>query len=622
HDEDAYIVVDIDESYTHVYAHAPIPALTPPTYAVHTTTPIPSHSYIAPYPSVITPSATYLADPLNAYAHLGIPKPFVHLVGPPLDVALDSRMVGGEARFVRSGYAPGSRTPQDAHPSSRASNLPESPSQPSHPHPSQHPQSHQEPHEQSHPHPQSPQSHPLTSTNTNLPFNPTNLSNTPPDDQPDGTLTFAVFALRDLKAHEEVVLGWEWDDGHAVHALPAFVKAGSSIPRSQYPEDRAPQFGPLVGPHVTKRGFRTRVSGGAVVLDNSDVEMLEADGEEGAGEEVDGEETEDELGLPPPLSTEEKEDKFPPKMRKRLIRHLKESLVRDVEMDVDDPDVRMEENEEAHKDEGEKEQVAWKDKERKEDEVPPPPPSASPPASIALGPAFPPPKPQSPSPPPSPALAPLSPTHTKATASPSEPGSKPAPRKEEETQVEEGEGETRRGGRKEEAVTVTESPVDFARLSLLSPLVVQSVVVPTNQDQVHAPSPRILQGGLRVRKIREMQVCPRGEWDMQVEGVEGDDTQEGVGEQEQGVDLDMVEVQEVQEEEVEEQGEVKTQPLPPPRMDLAALEALADAASMSPLLPAWPKPPRDRSPPPPIHEPRESTPPPRSPSPQMHMHES
>lgn len=31
-------------------------------------------------------------------------------------------------------------------------------------------------------------------------------------------LEFAVFALRDLKQGEEVVLGWEWDDGNAVHA--------------------------------------------------------------------------------------------------------------------------------------------------------------------------------------------------------------------------------------------------------------------------------------------------------------------------------------------------------------------------------------------------------------------
>ena len=38
-------------------------------------------------------------------------------------------------------------------------------------------------------------------------------------------LEFAVFALRDLKQGEEVVLGWEWDDGNAVHALPALIQS-------------------------------------------------------------------------------------------------------------------------------------------------------------------------------------------------------------------------------------------------------------------------------------------------------------------------------------------------------------------------------------------------------------
>jgi hypothetical protein len=35
------------------------------------------------------------------------------------------------------------------------------------------------------------------------------------------THSFALFALRDLRADEEIVLGWEWDDGHEVHMLPA-----------------------------------------------------------------------------------------------------------------------------------------------------------------------------------------------------------------------------------------------------------------------------------------------------------------------------------------------------------------------------------------------------------------
>lgn len=39
------------------------------------------------------------------------------------------------------------------------------------------------------------------------------------------TLSFALFALRDLRADEEIVLGWEWDDGHAVHMLPALMES-------------------------------------------------------------------------------------------------------------------------------------------------------------------------------------------------------------------------------------------------------------------------------------------------------------------------------------------------------------------------------------------------------------
>ena len=35
-----------------------------------------------------------------------MPKPFVHLLGPPLDLALDSRLAGNHGRFARSGCRP------------------------------------------------------------------------------------------------------------------------------------------------------------------------------------------------------------------------------------------------------------------------------------------------------------------------------------------------------------------------------------------------------------------------------------------------------------------------------------------------------------------------------------
>ncbi|KAJ3505400.1 hypothetical protein NLJ89_g7437 [Agrocybe chaxingu] len=163
------------------------PYVLPPTYGLHTTAPIPSKSLITPYKSSIAPSAQYLSDPLNAYAHLGMPKPFVHLIGPPLDVALDSRLVGNHGRFVRNGCRPNAvlrpvLCERDKHKPGPASNTPR-------------------------------------------PFD------SPGEREEDETtLGFGVFALRDLKADEEIVLGWEWDDGNAVHSLPALLEAPHAFP--------------------------------------------------------------------------------------------------------------------------------------------------------------------------------------------------------------------------------------------------------------------------------------------------------------------------------------------------------------------------------------------------------
>ncbi|KAI5117716.1 hypothetical protein M0805_006520 [Coniferiporia weirii] len=51
-----------------------------------TTALIAGETLIAPFMSTMVPSAAYLADPLNAYAHMGMPMPHVHLVPPPLPV--------------------------------------------------------------------------------------------------------------------------------------------------------------------------------------------------------------------------------------------------------------------------------------------------------------------------------------------------------------------------------------------------------------------------------------------------------------------------------------------------------------------------------------------------------
>ncbi|KAI0363546.1 hypothetical protein BV20DRAFT_1031184 [Pilatotrama ljubarskyi] len=163
-----------NSTYPSLFAHGST-SVRPPSYAVHATQPIPSSKLIAPYPSTIISTAAYLADPLNAYAHLGMPKPFVHLIGPPLDVALDSRFTGDQSRFVRSGCRPNAVIRPVLCPSS--SKKPCAPA--------------------------------------------------------EDSLSFGIFALRDLKANEEVVLGWEWDDGNVVHHLPALIESPFAFPPHQ-----------------------------------------------------------------------------------------------------------------------------------------------------------------------------------------------------------------------------------------------------------------------------------------------------------------------------------------------------------------------------------------------------
>ncbi|KAJ3846474.1 Le.MFB1 [Lentinula lateritia] len=172
----------------------------PPSYAVHTTHPIPSQSLLAPYPSVITSSSTYLQDPLNAYATLGMPKPRVHLIGPPLDVSLDARGKGGKARFVRSGCQPNAVLRPVLCDGKRESG---SASDPDH----------------------------LHRTSSGEQADPYS-AHPPPQGTPD-PLSFAIFALRDLKVDEEIVLGWEWDDANVVHLLPALLQDKDIFPPAQ-----------------------------------------------------------------------------------------------------------------------------------------------------------------------------------------------------------------------------------------------------------------------------------------------------------------------------------------------------------------------------------------------------
>ncbi|KAF9232900.1 hypothetical protein BU15DRAFT_54562 [Melanogaster broomeanus] len=146
-----------------------------------TTHTIPASTLLAPYTATIVPSSAYLADPLNGYAHLGMGKPQMRLVGGGWEVGLDARRSGNaKARWARCGCWPNAVVRPVICAQAQPRHADESSDQ----------------------------------------DDPASDSDADPT-----TLSFALFALRDLRADEEIVLGWEWDDGHAVHMLPALMES-------------------------------------------------------------------------------------------------------------------------------------------------------------------------------------------------------------------------------------------------------------------------------------------------------------------------------------------------------------------------------------------------------------
>ncbi|KAI6102793.1 hypothetical protein F5141DRAFT_1007912 [Pisolithus sp. B1] len=161
--------------------HTPSHLLRPPSpNSNNNAIAIPSNTLLGPYTATVLPSSAYLADPLNGYAHLGMGKPQVRLVGGGWCVGVDARELGGHGTtWARCGCWPnavvrpvicggGRRRKKKREGGDRE-----------------------------------------------------NASS----DEDSTTLSFGLFALRDLRADEEIVLGWEWDDGHAVHMLPALIES-------------------------------------------------------------------------------------------------------------------------------------------------------------------------------------------------------------------------------------------------------------------------------------------------------------------------------------------------------------------------------------------------------------
>ncbi|WVQ83791.1 hypothetical protein IAT38_005935 [Cryptococcus sp. DSM 104549] len=171
----AYSIAPIDATPSFLpltYAdHLTMPAVyTRPTiYGVFADTPLAPGAFVGEYRAEVTDCETYRRDPINQYSALGLPKPHVRSVGPPVNLMLDARAYGADLRFVRSGCHP------------------------------------------------------------NVVLRPLLWRAT--EDEPP-KLKFGVFAAKEIAKKDELVLAWEWDDQHLVHSLrtvvhPAMFSDGS-----------------------------------------------------------------------------------------------------------------------------------------------------------------------------------------------------------------------------------------------------------------------------------------------------------------------------------------------------------------------------------------------------------
>lgn len=158
----------------------------PTVHALFATNAIASGTYIAPVRGQVVSLERYRADPLNQYSLLGIPKQGVRLLSQPWSLAIDSRMFGNEIRFARSGCHPNAamRVLRVGAGDSEGKQVVERGSR----------------------------------------------SSTPWSDQWRGAdggmeVTFAIYATADIGRREEIVLPWDWDDQHVVHAIPSLMNS-------------------------------------------------------------------------------------------------------------------------------------------------------------------------------------------------------------------------------------------------------------------------------------------------------------------------------------------------------------------------------------------------------------
>ncbi|CAD6904693.1 unnamed protein product [Tilletia controversa] len=161
----------------------------PTMHGLYTDVAISAGTFIGEYRGEIASADAYRADPINQYAALGTTKPHVHILPPPMNIAIDARRYGTETRFARP----------SCHPNSvlrpivlRAPTNDEAPAG--------------EPKEDA------------SSTAAQKPKEETEM-------------LFGLFAVSDINRGHEITLGWEWDDLHIVHFLPELVKEPPRISR-------------------------------------------------------------------------------------------------------------------------------------------------------------------------------------------------------------------------------------------------------------------------------------------------------------------------------------------------------------------------------------------------------
>lgn len=129
-----------------------------PVFGVHVRRAAGPGDFLGEFKGEVKDSETYHRDPINQYATLGIVKPFIRRLGPPVDLVVDGRIYSNDMRFVRSGCHPNAVFRPIVH-YAKGSSKP--------------------------------------------------------------SLSFGIFASSTIPAGQEIVLGWEWDDDHIIHTLRA-----------------------------------------------------------------------------------------------------------------------------------------------------------------------------------------------------------------------------------------------------------------------------------------------------------------------------------------------------------------------------------------------------------------